>query len=92
MEEREIWGKIRKKFMSSFSDQFQHRTNCQFPKFHALEHDDLNIDLFGSFKNLDEMNMEKIHQTIKSTAEFTNKMNIEATILKKVSLIYIVLL
>jgi len=83
-EKRQVWTVVRKKFMTSLIKQFSHRSSFTNPKSHDPVHDDELVELFGSLKNLDEMNCESIHQISKRIGKNSNKQNLEHKLLSQV--------
>jgi len=85
VEQRRKWSIIRESFLNSIISEFGHWSNFKFPKFHDPQHDDETIENFGSFMNLDDMNMETIHQESKAVAHFIqSRKEIESKLLAKV--------
>eukprot|EP00027_Filamoeba_sp_ATCC50430_P018158 CAMPEP_0168569030 /NCGR_PEP_ID=MMETSP0413-20121227/15908_1 /TAXON_ID=136452 /ORGANISM="Filamoeba nolandi, Strain NC-AS-23-1" /LENGTH=846 /DNA_ID=CAMNT_0008601435 /DNA_START=1125 /DNA_END=3665 /DNA_ORIENTATION=- len=81
-EERAFWTKLRYSFLTKFESLFQTEIDWEdFPKGHDPHHDDLSIERFGSFLNLDEMNFESCNHTIKEQTRTANNKAIDLSLL-----------
>jgi hypothetical protein len=88
-EKRFLYSIIRQKFMIAFRELFAEHSkfDFRFTKAHDPEHEDLQIEAFGSLCNLDEMNFEGHHKILKGDTKMSNKLNLEEDLMKKVGIL-----
>lgn len=81
----EDWNQLRTKHIDTFESVFNnHLQNSNFSKWHDVNHDASSLELFGSFLNIDEMDLEKSHIERKKQVKLTNPKEREKFILKRV--------
>ena len=78
------WDKIRVNYQTKMSTLFAHHSSFTNPKAHDPVHGIEILKEFGSFKNLDEMIHESMHQLFKKFTTKSNKINLHYTIKKNV--------
>lgn len=84
-EVRQHWLRLLQKLGEVIEFHFNKPTVDNSPKFHNLMHDLLNLELFGSYRNIDEMNHEKAHQRSKQQAHLDNsRIAMEKSLLQRV--------
>jgi hypothetical protein len=72
-------------FLSSFKQQFQHRSSMQFPKLHTPEHIPLFVSLFGAPIHWKAMDCESLHKIAKQEGRnWNHQTNLEGMLLERV--------
>ena len=78
------WTKMQESYLSKMKKLYCEHSNFTNPKAHDPIHDLDYLNLFGSFKNLDEMSFESLHQQYKHYVEHSNKQKLHKTLMKMV--------
>lgn len=86
-ERLQYWQYLRADFEHLFMKLFKSHSNFDFPKMHDISHEQLQIERFGSLRNLDEMNFEACNQVLKTQVRHMNGRNLEEMMAIRVQLI-----